>query len=200
MKGRTVDRAAYAAEMNARFDALERALVAKGFPATSPWWREKGVRRHFDHGGRQVVLRVGRRGGKSSTLCRIGVVEALYGRHVVPPGDLGVVAIISVNRDEASQRLRTIKAILDAIGVAYRPIDGGIELEGRSVGFKVYTASVSGVSGFTAILRHRRRGVEVEGQRHRREPSDRSPGQRASDHGHDAAREDHPEQLAHGPP
>ncbi len=144
------DRAAYAAEMNARYDALDEALVEAGFPATSVWWREQ-VRRYFDTNCRQAVFRVGRRGGKSSTLCRIAVIEGLYGAHAVPPGDLGVVAFISVSRDESSQRLRTIKAILDALGVKYRPIDGGIELETRAVAFKVYTASVAGVSGFTAI-------------------------------------------------
>jgi hypothetical protein len=142
--------ASRAAEMIARYEALDRALVAKDFPATSPWWMAQ-VRRYFESGRRQIVLRVGRRGGKSTTLCRIGVVEALYGGHRVPPGDLGVVAVISLSRDEAAQRLRTVKAILDALGVAYKPIDGGIELEGRSVGFKVYTASIAGVSGFTAI-------------------------------------------------
>jgi hypothetical protein len=134
----------------AHLESLERALVAKGFPAMSPWWRST-VTRFYESGRRQLVARVGRRGGKSSTLCRIAVLEALFGEHVVPPGDLGVVAIISVSRDEASGRLRTVKAILDALGVKYRPIDGGIELEGRPIAFKIYAASISGVSGFTAI-------------------------------------------------
>jgi hypothetical protein len=133
-----------------RLYALDEALALQGFPRTSPWWSET-LARFYESGRRQVVLRVGRRGGKSSSLCRVGVCEALYGEHHIPPGDLGVVAIISTHRDEAAQRLRTVKAILDAIGVKYRPIDGGIELADRPVAFKVYTASVSGVSGFTAI-------------------------------------------------
>ena len=145
-----VDRKAYAAEMNAAFDKLDALLISKGWPRTSDWWRHQ-VRRYFESGRKQIVLRVGRRGGKSSTLCRIGVIEALYGRHNVQPGDIGIVAIISQHRDEAAQRIRTIKSILDALGETYKPIQNGIRLTSKDVGFKVYTASVAGVSGFTSI-------------------------------------------------
>ncbi len=133
-----------------RLHALDEALACVGFPRTSPWWLDT-LARFYSTACRQLVLRVGRRGGKSSTLCRVAVVEALYGEHVIPPGDVGVCAIISTHRDEAAQRMRTIRAILDALGVKYRPIDGGIELADRPIAFKVYTASISGVSGFTAI-------------------------------------------------
>jgi hypothetical protein len=135
----------------AQLDALERALIAAGFPAMSAWWRAT-IERFYQSGRRQCVLRVGRRGGKSSTLCRVGVLDALYGDHTIPPGDVGIVGIVSVSRDEASQRLRTVKAILDALGVAYRPIDGGIELVHRPIAFKVFTASVAGVVGGTWIV------------------------------------------------
>jgi hypothetical protein len=131
-------------------EPLDRALVAKGFPTISAWWLT-ALTFFYASAKRQLVLRVGRRGGKSSTLCRIAVLEALYGQHVIPPGDVGVVAIVSVSRDEANQRLRTVKAILDALGVKWRPIEGGIEIESRPVVFKTYAASISGVSGFTCI-------------------------------------------------
>src|SRR5690348_2563921 len=88
-----------------RLRALDEALSRHGFPRTSPWWMET-LTRFYEGAHRQLVLRVGRRGGKSSTLCRVGVLEALYGQHRIPPGDVGVVAIVSVSRDEASQRLR----------------------------------------------------------------------------------------------
>ncbi len=138
----------------ARFDEVDRKLVALGFPATSPWWR-KQIDRWYRSGRRQFVPRVGRRGGKSSSLSRLAVVEAVYGRHDVPPGDVGFVAIISTDRPEALGRLRTIEAILDALGVAYRPCRGGvvgIELVGRRTGFRVFTATIKGVSGFTGIF------------------------------------------------
>lgn len=97
------------------------------------------------------MLRVGRRGGKSSTLCRVAVLEGLFGDHSIPNGDVGVCAFVSLSRDEAGQRLRTIKAILDALGVTYRPIEHGVELEGRPICFKTFVATVAGVSGFTCI-------------------------------------------------
>ncbi len=138
----------------ARFDEVDRKLVALGFPATSPWWRAC-IERWYRSGRRQLVGRIGRRGGKSSTLSRLAVVEAVYGRHDVPPGDVGFVAIISTDRPEALGRLRTVEAILDALGVAYRPCRGGvvgIELVGRRTGFRVFTATIKGVSGFTGIF------------------------------------------------
>lgn len=131
-------------------DALDRGLAAKRFPLISPWWRATLVR-FYASGRRQLVLRCGRRGGKSSSLCRVAVLEALFGEHEVPPGDVGVVAIISVSRDEANQRLRTIKAILDALGITYKPIENGIELTSKAFAFKIFTASIAGVSGFTCI-------------------------------------------------
>jgi hypothetical protein len=134
----------------AHLSALESALTAEGFPPMSAWW-ESTLQRFYNSGRRQLVLRVGRRGGKSSTLCRVAVLEALYGAHTIPPGDVGVVAIVSVRREEAAERLRTVRAILDALGVTYRPVDGGLELIARRVLFRVFTASVSGVSGFTCI-------------------------------------------------
>jgi hypothetical protein len=135
----------------ARFEALDRALQANGFPATSPWWKDT-LREFYETGKGRLVLRVGRRGGKSSTLCRLAVVEALWGQHAVPPGDVGVVAVVSARRPDALERLRTIGAILDAIGVRYTTKGDSLELLDRRVVFTVFTASIAGVSGFTSIF------------------------------------------------
>lgn len=143
--------------MMAEFVKMDRRLVEAGFPATSPWWMET-LRRFYASGRRQLVLRVGRRGGKSSTLCRVGVCEAIVGDHAVPPGDIGVVAIVSVSRDEAAKRLRTIESILRTLQVGYRPLREGTgfelavgERERPPIGFQVFTASIAGVSGPTVI-------------------------------------------------
>ena len=137
----------------AKYQELDAYLVTRGWPATSPWWMSI-IGQFYKSGKRQLVDRVGRRGGKSSTLCRIAVVEALYGKHAVPPGDTGFIAFISHSKEEASQRLETIKAILNALGVAFREDtqERAIYLKGRPVAFKVYTATIAGVSGFTGIL------------------------------------------------
>lgn len=134
----------------ARIDALETALADKSFPRLAPWWRST-IERFYRSNKRQLVLRVGRRGGKSSTLCRIAVLEALCGDHNVTAGDVGIVGIVSVSRDEAASRLRTIRSILDALGVKYRERDQSIELVDRPIVFKVYTATIAGVVGGTWI-------------------------------------------------
>lgn len=133
--------------------AVDAELVAQGFPAISAWWWST-LERFYLSGRRTLVLRVGRRGGKSSTLCRVAVVEALFGEHHIPPGDVGTVPIVSTSRDEAAARLRTIEAVLRALGVDFRKAGEAIELQrddGAPVAFKVFAASVAGVSGFTAI-------------------------------------------------
>src|SRR5580658_10302334 len=124
-----------------RLVALDRSLVRAGFPALTAWWTDV-LSAFLRSAKRQLVIRAGRRGGKSTSLVRALIVLALYGEHEIPPGDVGVVAIISVNRDEAAQRLRLVKAILDALDLGWKPIDGGLELEGRPIAFKVYAASV----------------------------------------------------------
>lgn len=151
---KAVRAASHAEEILRRYDEVDAQLVAAGFPVTSPWWRAT-IQRWYESGKRQLVARVGRRGGKSSSLSRLAVVEALYGHHDVPPGDVGFVGIVSIDRNEAMGRLRTVEAILTALGVAFRPCRGGvqgIELLGRRTGFRVFTASIGGVSGFTAIF------------------------------------------------
>jgi hypothetical protein len=135
----------------ARFAAMDAALVAHGFPPTSPWWLAQ-LQRFYASGRRTFVLRVGRRGGKSSTLCRVAVATALWGSWLVPPGDVAVIAFVSVSRDESSQRLRTIEAILRALGIAYRRSGDSIDLVSRPVVFRTYAASISGVAGFTSVL------------------------------------------------
>lgn len=136
-----------------RLAELDVKLVAAGMPALSRWWRET-LTRFLLSGRRRLVLRVGRRGGKSSSLCRLAVVLALWGGHVIPPGDIGVVAFVSVRADEAARRLRTITKILDVLGVRHRPMkDGeGIELFDRPIGWQTFPATIGGVSGATCIV------------------------------------------------
>lgn len=141
---------AFCTRFLAFFDAQDRALVAAGFPATSPWWR-KEIERFFRSGCRRWVLRVGRRGGKSSTLCRVAVAWALFCAWTVPPGDIAVIPFLSTDRDEASGRLRTIRDVLTALGVKFDERGEEIELRDIRLVFKVVTASIKGVVGFTAI-------------------------------------------------
>lgn len=131
---------------------LEARLRGARFHPTSPWWLAT-IERFCQSGKRQLVLRVGRRGGKSSTLCRIAVAEALYGAHEIPPGDIGIVGIVSVSIPEAKKRLRTVRAILDALSEPYKPLTegSGVELVNRPIAFQTFAATLGGVVGGTWI-------------------------------------------------
>jgi hypothetical protein len=132
-----------------RLDSLDRALVACGFHPMSPWWRAE-IERFLRSGKKRWIVRAGRRAGKSSTLARLACAWALWGPWSVPTGDVGVVAFVSINREEASARLRTIREVLRAIGVGFTERDQQIELVDRPVAFRVTTCSIDAV-GFTSI-------------------------------------------------
>lgn len=147
----------YGAFMLRMLEALDRLLVSRGMPAISAWWW-KVLRRFYLSGRRRLVVRGGRRLGKSSTMCKVAVVEALFGEHVVPYGDRGVYPIVAQNTTEAANRLRTIAEILDAMRVDYKPLPGQADgwevtslFSGRRVAFQVFAATIAGVSGFTGI-------------------------------------------------
>lgn len=139
----------------AAYDALDALLVANGFPPTSPWWRER-VEVFFRSGRKTSVWRVGRRGGKSSTMCRVLVTLAVAARWPITPGDVGVIVIVSVDSGEATCRLTMIRAILEALAAVpfapySDPTSSGLKLLDRPVQFRVKSCSISGTSGFTAI-------------------------------------------------
>jgi len=129
---------------------LDRLLVQSGFPPCSPWWRG-AIERFLLSGKRRWVLRVGRRGGKSSTLSRLFVVWVLFGDWYIPPGDTAVVAIVSIDRAEASQRLTTIEAILRALQVRFERVGQEILVPELRAKFSVKTCSTTGTIGFTSI-------------------------------------------------
>jgi hypothetical protein len=130
--------------------AQDDVLVKAGWPPISPWWWNV-LERFYESGRRQLVLRVGRRGGKSSTLCRVAVAEVLHGGHAIPPGDAGMFAFVSVKRTEARERLRTIRAILDALGEKYDERGDEVALRFDPYVFRVFTATMSGVVGPTCV-------------------------------------------------
>ena len=136
----------------------EPALVRAKFPPISEWWLRE-IDRFADALGegdraavRRWVIRVGRRGGKSSTLCRLAVAWAVAGPWEVPTGDMGYVMIVSTTRREAAQRIATIGSILRALGVKHERAGDTITLADRNAAFRTYTATIAGVAGPTAIM------------------------------------------------
>ena len=132
------------------FLRLDKMLVAAGWHPTSPWFL-KELLRFVQAAVVSWVMVIGRRGGKSSFLCRLGVCQAVYGVWEVPPGDVGVIAVVSVSLAEAKQRLKTIKDILDAIGEPYSATSERIRLHRRPCEFRALACSLGGVVGFTAL-------------------------------------------------
>jgi hypothetical protein len=152
----------------ARLLWLDAKLVERMFPPISAWWRE-ALTQFYASGKRWFVARVGRRGGKSSTLCRVAVAEAIWTERELPPGTIGVFSVISVDMAEATDRIDTIEAILVAMG--YRKVEGEPtnrtefvrstknsrprialqDAQGHAIEFRVYPATISGVSGHTSI-------------------------------------------------
>lgn len=135
------------------FAALMRqddVLVSHGFPPITPWWRAT-LERFYASGKRRLVARVGRKGTKSATMCRVAVCEALRGAHVLRPGDIGLAAFLSENSKEAKARLFTVQAILRALGAGFEPVDGELGLTGKEIRFGVRAARVGAVSGPTVI-------------------------------------------------
>lgn len=140
-------------EVEKHLDGLEAKTTAKGVPAMSPFWRDTLVT-FLRSGKRQLVVRAGRRGGKSSSLSRFGVAYALWfaatGR--IPITDVGWVVFLSVDNNEAKQRVDSIEIVLKLLGVRHERAGSEIRLTDYNIGFRVLTCSISGTSGYTSIL------------------------------------------------
>ena len=134
-----------------RYEEQDARLVAAGFPPTSEWWKRR-FRRLLEGGKRRGVFRVGRRGGKSSSCCRLAVVVALHGGHMIPPGDAGIIGVVSVTKPEARNRLRTLTAILTALGYTTEPVDGGFRIVGTRLVAQCFAATLGGVVGGTWVF------------------------------------------------
>jgi hypothetical protein len=136
------------------FAALKRlddALGQRGFPRLSPWWSSEADR-FYSHGtARTWAARVGRGGAKSTMLAKLGLTEVLTGNFKIPPGERHYFAIVSVNRDEAAQRLGLLSSYLDALGVRHSRTADQIDLEDAPRGFRVFSCTVASVSGFRCI-------------------------------------------------
>lgn len=133
------------------YQHVDDLLVAAGWPATSPFWLES-LERFWGKGCRRLVASVGRRGGKSSTMCRVAVTELLFGSFDITPGDVGVFAIFSVRMKEAEQRLRTISDILTVLGIVHTKTQTEIKFSNRPFIIRVYPAHARFAVGYTCVF------------------------------------------------
>ncbi len=134
-----------------RFRAFDSQLGSLGFPRCSPWWLEQ-AERFLDHATAKAwVARVGRGGIKSTMIAKLALAVVLFGKFKVPPGERHYFTIVSVSKDEASQRLRLIEGYARALGVRYVRAGDDFLLDDRPLGIKVLPATIAGTSGFRAV-------------------------------------------------
>lgn len=126
----------------------ERLRATPGWFPASPWWLDV-VSEALPREYRRVFCRVGRRGGKSSSICRFAVGEVFAGlmgwAHDVSAGDVGTVVIVSAIKEQAGDRTDTIAAILDACKVDHKPRFQRVELKDGPYRFKAYAANKGAV-------------------------------------------------------
>jgi hypothetical protein len=136
---------------------VDGILASKGHPPMSPWWRET-LRAFYESGKRWCILLVGRGGGKSTTLERCALVEAIFAERDVPPGQTWIWPFLSVKKSDARRRLDEIGSLLDALGIEYAraTIEGDptitfADAAGNNVALVSIAATIAGVSGPSAI-------------------------------------------------
>jgi hypothetical protein len=121
------------------------------WPRTPQWWLAR-IDEWYLGAQRTAFFRVGRRGLKSSTMCRLAVCEALYGDHDLPPDGPGIVAIVSENLNQAKDRIVTIGKILSRLGQSFSAAVQTLKLEERAIEFRAYACSIGAVAGFASIF------------------------------------------------
>ena len=135
-----------------KFFAFDATLAGSGHPPLSAFWR-RTIERFMRGGKRSLIVRAGRRSGKSLTCCKLSIAFALLGTWTIPPGELAAVAIVSVSIAEAQNKLRLIRAMLVALNVPIaRETTTEIELQNLPIVFKCMAANMRTVVGISAIF------------------------------------------------
>lgn len=136
---------------------LDAKLVSCRMPAMSPWWRFT-LGEFYGTEKRWLLVRVGRGGGKSTTLERVAGAESIFGERTIPDGQRWMWPFISVSSSDSSRRIEGLLAILRAIDIepekVVRALPPAIELpdsRGQPVSFVALASTIAGVSGPTTV-------------------------------------------------
>lgn len=139
-------------ELPESFRAMNDMLVAKGHHPLSPWWERVFARIYMFPRGR-IVIRVGRRGGKTSSLARYAAHEILYGRFEAPKGDKLVYPIVCQNKITAGENLGKLADVFRDLGMKdmMAVTASEIRFEDLKKTIRVTTCSASAVVGITCM-------------------------------------------------
>ncbi len=145
--------------------------------AMDPWWSDQ-FKLFYESGKMEDAGRGGLRAGKSDSIPRALVNDAIFSMRELDPATVGVIPIMSRDRTEATDRFTTIRQILRACGVSAKgkddledaPLPGGVggeyesstlpsgggvirmrDGQGHKIEFRIYPARVGGAIGFTGI-------------------------------------------------
>jgi hypothetical protein len=144
MTGEWLTRYAHLLELDARLSSLG------GWRAMSPWWLDT-VARLYAAEPHIAIGRVGRRGGKSSTWCRVAVAEATAGTWEIPPDDVGIYTIMSADKDQAKARVASCVAICHALEIKHEATAFEVRFPEHQTAIQVKAANVKGAVSSTCI-------------------------------------------------
>ena len=122
----------------------------KVWPDMSPFWCKTIALCYFAN-RRNQIFRVGRRGGKSSSICRVAIYECTEGEHEIPAGDTGVFAIISALLPQAKDRIKTLVALCKALDIPHKATQTEIKFDWRNTEIRCFAATKEAVVSFTSI-------------------------------------------------
>lgn len=137
------------------FLQMEETLEAQGFYPMSEWWR-RVVSRIYMFPRPRIVIRVGRRGGKSSTLTRYCAHEMLYAGFEPPKGDQLIYPIVCQDKQRSRDRLKDLTQVLEALGYTdklgmTKTTDGEIRFPDLRKAVRCVTCSPAAVVGVTCM-------------------------------------------------
>ena len=135
------------------FIRFDDALVAKGVPPCTAWWREH-IGAWLDAYEHRRVLElwgaVGRGAAKSTALYKLALFFTLFGRFEVPEGERHFAIVLSRLKEEAAKGIAIIARWMTLLGVKHRVAGDVLELARVPRGIRVVAASVAATSGWRA--------------------------------------------------
>lgn len=137
-------RYAHLMDLDARLAALD------GWHGMSPFWRDT-VAAMYAAEPDVAIGRVGRQGGKSTTWCRVAVAEATCGTWNIPPDSTPMFVIMSADRDQAADRVKTCKTICEVLQIEHEATASVIRFPKHGTEIGVKTASPKGAVSKTCI-------------------------------------------------
>lgn len=131
-------------------DIDTRLSVLPGWRPMAPFWARTVAGLYLARPD-IAIGRVGRRGGKSSTWCRVAVAECTSGTWTIPPDDVGVYTIMSADKDQAKARVASCIAVCNALQIEHEPTTFEVRFPVHQTAIVVKTASVKGAVSSTCI-------------------------------------------------